>query len=185
MSDKEFPTPGWGHLSGHLDMRPPAPSPERTEAVDRWLIAERISRYGWAFDERRADLIRDNFTEDATWEGTIRGEDPLGPIVGREAVVAWLTEHWSTQHDQRRHAIVNTVIEELAETEALAQAYQLLTAARLGQVAVETTGFYRFKLRQEGGIWRIAHLFSGYDAPFVPGKLDHLDEDEDEDGGQA
>jgi hypothetical protein len=174
MSEQEHPTPGWGHLGGHLAMRPPAPHPQRDEAVDRFLIGERISRYGWAFDERRADLIADNFTADAVWEGTIRGEDPLGPIEGREAVVGWLSEYWPRQHDQRRHAIVNTVIERLDADEAVAQAYQLLTAARLGQVAVETTGFYRFELRREGDAWRIARLFSGYDAPFVPGKLDHL-----------
>jgi hypothetical protein len=41
-------------------------------------------------------------------------------------------------------------------------------------VAVETTGFYRFELRRDEGAWRIRRLFSGYDAPFVPGKLDHL-----------
>jgi hypothetical protein len=174
MSDEEFPVPGWGHRSGHLAMRPPAPHPERGEAIDRFLIAERISRYGWAFDERRADLIADNFTADAVWEGTIRDTEPLGPVEGRDAVVAWLTEFWPRQHDQRRHVIVNTVIEELTETDATAQAYQLLMAARLGEVAVETTGFYRFRLRQEEGAWRIAHLFSGYDAPFVPGKLDGL-----------
>jgi hypothetical protein len=155
-------------------MNAPAPPAERSEPVDRWLIGERISRYGWAFDERRADLIADNFTADAVWEGTIRDEEQLGPIEGREAVVAWLTEFWPRQHDQRRHAIVNTVIEELSETEALAHAYQLLFAARLGEVALETTGFYRFHLRFEDGGWRIAHLFSGYDASFVPGKLDHL-----------
>lgn len=174
MGETENPTPGWGHLGGHLEMGALPAAAERSAILDRWSIGERISRYGWAFDERRADLLSDCFTADAVWEGTIRGEQPLGPIEGRDAVVAWLAEYWPRQHDQRRHLIVNTVIEALTETTARAQAYQALTAARLGEVALETTGFYRFDLRLEDGSWRISRLFSGYDAPFTPGKLDHL-----------
>jgi SnoaL-like domain len=171
----ELPVPGWGHSCGHLRMRVPGRPDYQATGVERALIAERISRYGWSFDERRRDLLSDCFTDDAVWQGSICGGEPLGPFVGREAIVQWMSEFWLTQRDQRRHMIVNTVIEDQTETEALAQAYQLLTAARSGQVALETTGFYRFNLRRADGIWRIAHLFSGYDAPFVPGKLDYLD----------
>jgi hypothetical protein len=174
MTDGDFPVPGWGHITGHLSMRAPAPPQERSVAIERSLIAERISRYGWSFDERRADLLADCFTAEAIWEGSIAGEDPLGPFVGRDAIVAWMSGFWESQHDQRRHMIVNTVIEDHTESAALAQAYQVLTAARGGEVALETTGFYRFNLTREPDSWRIAHLFSGYDAPFEPGKLDHL-----------
>ena len=177
----EHPVPGWGHLRGLLTMRPSRARRVSEEAIDRFLIGERISRYGWGFDERRPDLLADCFTADAVWEGTVRGEEALGPIAGREAIVAWLGEFWPRQHDQRRHVIVDTVIEELGDGAAVAHAYQLLMAARLGEVAVETTGFYRFDLRLEGDAWRIARLFSGYDAPFVPGKLDRP-EDEDAPG---
>lgn len=176
MGAREHPIPGWAHRRGLLTMRPSRARRVRDEAIDRFLIAERISRYGWAFDERWPELLADCFTADAVWEGTVRGEEPLGPIRGREEIVAWLAEYWPRQHDQRRHVIVNTVIEELEGDTAVAQAYQLLMAARLGEVAAETTGFYRFELRVEDGSWRIARLFSGYDAPFVPGKLDHLGE---------
>lgn len=175
MGEREHPVPGWAHREGILAMLPLRRRRIRDEAIDRLLITERISRYGWAFDERRPELIADCFATDAVWEGTVRGEERLGPIRGREEIVTWLSEYWPRQHDQRRHAIVNTVIEDLGDDSAVAQAYQLLMAARLGEVAAETTGFYRFELRVEDGSWRIAHLFSGYDAPFVPGKLDHLD----------
>jgi hypothetical protein len=173
-AESEFPVPGWGHKGGYLKMRVQVRPDERSVAIERSLIAERISRYGWSFDERRADLLSDCFTEDAIWEGSIAGGEALGPFEGREAIVAWMSGFWETQHDQRRHMIVNTVIEEQSEGAALAQAYQVLTAARGGEVALETTGFYRFNLRLADGEWRIAHLFSGYDAPFVPGKLDQL-----------
>ncbi|MCW3068553.1 MAG: hypothetical protein JWL67_1178 [Solirubrobacterales bacterium] len=172
--ETDVPVPGWGHSTGHLDMRLPTRPAEESIAIERSLITERVSRYGWSFDERRADLLSDCFTEDGVWEGSIMGGEALGPFVGREAIVEWMSEFWTTQRDQRRHMIVNTVIEDQTDTTALAQAYQVLTAARRGQVALETTGFYRFNLERSGGIWRIAHLFSGYDAPFVPGKLDHL-----------
>ena len=173
-NEDAVPIPGWGHASGHLAMRLPSHPQERSQAIERSIIAERISRYGWSFDERRGDLLADCFTEDGVWEGTIYGGGPLGPFVGRGAIVEFMTGFWETQRDQRRHMIVNTIIERQDEDEALALAYQVLTAARAGQVALETTGFYRFELRREGDMWRIAHLFSGYDAPFEPGKLDQL-----------
>jgi len=172
--ETDFPVPGWGHSTGHLQMRIPRRPSEQSIAIERALIAERVSRYGWSFDERRADLLSDCFTEDAVWEGSIAGEEALGPFVGREVIMSFMTDFWVTQRDQRRHMIVNTIIEEQDETAALAQAYQVLTAARSGKVALETTGFYRFNLRRIEGDWKIAHLFSGYDAPFLPGKLDHL-----------
>lgn len=176
MSGREHPVPGWGHLRGLLTMRPARERRIGADAIDRFLIAERISRYAWGFDERRPDLLADCFTEGGVWEGSVRGEEALGPIRGRAEIVDWLGEYWPRQHDQRRHAIVDTVIEQLDGEGAVAHAYQLLLAARLGEVAVETTGFYRFELRFEGGAWRISRLFSGYDAPFVPGKLDRLGE---------
>lgn len=173
---REFPIPGWGHGSGYLAMRVPSHPEERSIAIERSLIVERVSRYGWSFDERQEELLSDCFTEDGVWEGTIAGGDDLGPFVGRDAIVEFMTDFWRTQRDQRRHMIVNTIIEEQSETTAVAQAYQILFAARGGQVALETTGFYRFDLRRSEEGWKISHLFSGYDAPFVPGKLDYLDE---------
>jgi hypothetical protein len=168
MSQVEFPVPGWGHDAGFLAIGTPEAPAERSEAQDRSLVAERIVRYGWALDERRSDLVEDCFTEDAVWEGAVAGSEALGPIVGRDAVVGWLTVSWARQLGQRRHLIANLLVEELSATAAHVSAYQLLTIARSEEVAVDTTGFLRVDLRQQDGGWRIGHLFCGYDAPLSP-----------------
>jgi len=176
VSGEEAPIPAWGHLTGALAMRRAIPPAERSPALERSLIAERPSRYCWAYDERRADLLTDCFTEDAVWEGTVAGVQRVGPLSGREKILAWLTEFWPHQHHQPRHVLLNTVIEERSETHARTLSYLLLTTARRGQVKISTTGFYRLSLARVGEDWRIAQMFAGFDAPFWPGKLERLDE---------
>jgi hypothetical protein len=83
--------PGWGHLTGALDIAAESPAPEAAAAVgDRTLMTDRVHRYGWASDERRADLLLDCFTEDATWEARIRTGSAIGPFAGRDAIVAFV-----------------------------------------------------------------------------------------------
>jgi hypothetical protein len=168
------PSPAWAHACGALEMRPPVRPEERSVAVERSLIVERMHRYCWGYDERRVDLLGDCFTDDAVWEGNVAGRTPVGPISGREGILDWLTGFWPHQHDQRRHMLVNSLIEEQSETDAVVLCYLLLTSAREEQVKLETIGFYRVRLSREGDAWRIAHLFAGFDAPFWPGRLESL-----------
>jgi hypothetical protein len=178
MTDAEDlgPAPAWGHATGALAMRPPATAQERSLAIDRGLIVERPSRYCWAYDERRADLLAECFAEDAVWEGTVAGTQQVGPLKGRERILEWLTEFWPNQRHQPRHVLLNTVIEEQSETEARTLSYLLLSTARRARVTLSTTGFYRLSLARLGGEWQIVHMFAGFDAPFWPGKLEQLGE---------
>jgi ketosteroid isomerase-like protein len=152
-------------------------SPSDPELVPRLgaaALTEAVSRYCWAFDERRRDLLADCFTEDAVWEGTVAASQTVGPLRGRDRILEWLAEFWPHQRDQRRHILTNFLVEALSEEEADVYAYLLLTSARDETVSVETTGFYRTRLALDDGRWRIRHLFAGFDAPFWPGKVENL-----------
>jgi hypothetical protein len=59
-----------------------------------------------------------------------------------------------------------SVITDLDESTAVAHAYLLLTAASEGVMAPITTGPYRLEMRRQEGVWRIARLLAGFDAPF-------------------
>jgi hypothetical protein len=160
------PQPGWAAGAGHAAVQRQQADRDPCRAADRLMIAERISRYGWGYDERDVELLADCFTADAVWEGSMFGTDRVGPHVGREAVVRFLTGFWAVQSDQRRHLFTNIVVDELSETAAVAHAYLLLTASAGGTMTPVTNGPYRLTLRNEAGNWRIEHLLAGFDAPF-------------------
>jgi hypothetical protein len=172
--DDNEPSVAWAHATGALDIHAPIRPQEQSAALERSLIAERISRYCWAYDERRADLLGDCFTDDALWEGSVAGTNQVGPMRGREAIVRWLTGFWPYQHDQRRHMVLNTVIQEQNATDAVLLCYLLLLSAKAERASIESIGFYRLALANESGQWRISHLFGGFDVPFWPGKLEDL-----------
>lgn len=148
----------------------------RKHDLGRALIAERPARYCWGYDERRPELLEDCFTEDAVWEGDVGAAQAVGPIQGRQAIVDWLTSFWPHQSDQRRHILLNTLIERQAAAEATTLSYLLLLSAKGDRVSLETTGFYRLELVGSEGGWRIRHLFAGFDAPFWPGRIEDLSE---------
>jgi hypothetical protein len=132
----------------------------------RQALQEVIHRYCWAFDERRADLLRECFTEDGTWEASVMGETRVGPFVGQDQVQEWLSRFWDHQRDQRRHLILNFIVEDLQEDRATALAYLLLMGSSEATSRMESVGFYRLDLRSDAGTWRIASLVAGFDAPF-------------------
>lgn len=160
------PPPAWARQNGLVDMRPLRSHDESSPAVDRALIAERVYRYGWGYDERHRDLLADCFTSDAVWEGNVMGEQPVGPLEGRDAIVGWLAEFWDQQHDQRRHIFTNVIIDELTASTAVAHAYLLLTASAGAAMTPVTAGPYRLMMRKEPDSWRIERLVAGFDAPF-------------------
>jgi hypothetical protein len=162
----QHPQPGWAAQSGHVRMGPATADDEAARVADRLSIAERVHRYGWGYDERDRALLGDCFTTDGIWEASIMGVDQIGPYEGRDAVVAFLTEFWRVQTDQRRHIFTNIVLTEVTEATAVAHAYLLLTASSAGTMTPVTNGPYRLEMRKENGVWRIARLTAGFDAPF-------------------
>ena len=167
------PLPAWAHRVGLLALREAGTPADSTATAARLLVCERIARYCWAYDERRAELLADCFTEDAIWEGDVLGKVAIGPFEGRDAIVRWLTGFWPHQHDQRRHMILNTIVEAQQADAATTLSYLLLMSSNGQAAKLETTGFYRVSYRLEDQ-WRIARLAAGFDAPFWPGDLGAL-----------
>jgi ketosteroid isomerase-like protein len=130
------------------------------------VVAESVARYAWAYDERDAAALADCFAPDGIWEGNLQGLHPIGPYVGREAVVDFLTGFWAEQEDQRRHVFSNLVVDVEDAGRASVHAYLVLTSAESGDVRAVTTGPYRFEVLALDGIWRISRLSAGFDSPF-------------------
>ncbi len=171
--EPEWRLPGWAHNSGALAMGTGVAQADPDAAR---LVIERVARYCWAYDERRADLLADCFTQDGIWEGNVLGKVPVGPFAGRERTIKWLTEFWPHQHDQRRHMLLNNLVESLSNESAVTLSYLLLMSSDGMAPKVECTGFYRCELRREGQVWRIARMTACFDAPFWPGQLDSMSE---------
>jgi hypothetical protein len=171
--DHEWRLPGWAHHCGALTLGGGVAS---IDAGDARLVIERVARYCWAYDERRADLLADCFTADGIWEGNVLDKVPIGPFTGRERILKWLTEFWPHQHDQRRHMLLNNLVESLDAGNAVTLSYLLLMSSDGLTPKLECTGFYRCELRREAGVWRIGRMTACFDAPFWPGQLETMSE---------
>jgi len=171
-------SPGWGHKSGFLSLGSGAAidNGDNLAVADRFLIMESVARYCWAYDERQAQHLENCFTSDAIWEGSVTADVTIGPFVGRDNIVRWLTEFWPYQHDQRRHMVLNTIVEKQDKNFAETLSYLLLMSADKNKVQLETTGFYHLSLKRMNDLWKISHFRAGFDYPFWPGKLSKLSE---------
>jgi hypothetical protein len=161
------PRPAWGSASGALEFRnAPGGSDPDTE-LQRWLVRERVYRYGWAFDERRPDVLMSCFDQDATWSANLMGESEVPTIRGRDQIVRWLSAFWDRQGDQRRHLMMSMTVDGLTERHATAvTSLLLLSATAMPSLSVALTSFYRFGMVRRDGLWLITSLFEGCDAPF-------------------
>lgn len=160
------PVPGWSRAQG-LSTVGPAPASSGGEAVDRALIADRIYRYAWGFDERNIDGIGECFTEDGIWEGWVMGTQHVGPFNGRAAIQGFMAEFWPNQVDQRRHVFTNIIVDAYTGVTAQAHAYLLLMSSMEAETTPVTVGPYRFDLNKDAtGVWRLTHLRGGWDSPF-------------------
>lgn len=173
---EQFSIPAWAHDAGVLNLASPVSPTNRCEGSDRSAICERIARYCWAYDERRIDRLGDCFTCDAIWEGTVLGQIAIGPFEGRQTITDWLSKFWPHQKDQRRHMILNTIVEQQADDTASTLSYLLLMSSTGEAVSMESMGFYRTSYRREDLTWRISRLTAGFDKPFWPGKLETMSE---------
>jgi len=174
IADDDYTFPAWAHAAGILSLGEAIRPGSDGAAADRALFCERIARYCWAYDERRLDRLGDCFTEDAVWEGNVLGKLPIGPFEGRERIVGWLSEFWPHQKDQRRHMLLNTIVEEQTADTGATLSYLLLMSSTGDTMSMEAMGFYHTTYLRQGDQWRISRLTAGFDKPFWPGKLEKM-----------
>ena len=72
--------PSWGHIDQVINLNDDQSLVSKEMLAERVLIAERMYRYGWAFDERQIDALNECFTESATWQASIMGTSSIGPF---------------------------------------------------------------------------------------------------------
>ncbi len=129
-------------------------------------VQQVVHRYSWGVDERLADVVASIFTPDAVWEGNVMGEVRVGPFVGHEQVMDWLTRFWGVQKDQRRHVFSNLVVEEADDERVVAYAVLQIFGATRARSAYETSAFCRLVLRTHDEGLAIERFTVGFDSPF-------------------
>jgi hypothetical protein len=158
--------PAWAHRSGLIDIKVGQPATSENQNL-RAVLSDRMARYAWSFDERQPELLAECFTADATWVANIRNETIIGPFVGRDAVVEYMSSFWDAQRDQRRHMIMNSLVTEQSEDSATIYTYHLLVSVTTEAIVPVTCGFYEVRMqRGADGVWRISSLLAGYDLAF-------------------
>jgi ketosteroid isomerase-like protein len=165
------PRPAWASTDGHIEIAGPhrclGAEQSTRGALHRVLALETVHRFAFSFGERDRAVLEDCFTEDASFAANIGGTQPVGPYVGRDAIVEWLTSYWPRQTDQRRHLVTDAVVDDLTADSATVTAMLTLAGSADGAMRLITAGFYRCVMRREGdGAWRIARFGAGYDAPY-------------------
>jgi hypothetical protein len=158
--------PSWGHIDELIHLNHDQTLVSKEMLAERVLIAERMHRYGWAFDERQEEALSECFTESATWQASIMGKSNLGPFNGRSEVMNFMKGYWPNQLDQRRHNITNVIVESQSEKTANILASLVLMSASEQSLKPVTTGFYRVEMVKLDGLWKIQKLLVGFDLAY-------------------
>jgi hypothetical protein len=158
--------PSWGHIDEVIHLNHDQTLVSKELLADRILIAERMHRYGWAFDERQEEALSECFTESATWQASIMGTSTIGPFNGKSEIINFMKGFWPNQLDQRRHNITNVIVESQSEKTASVMAYLVLMSASAQGLKPVTTGFYKVEMVKSDGTWKIQTLLVGFDLSY-------------------
>lgn len=104
-------------------------------------------------------------------------EVQVGPFVGRDRVMEWMTRFWRYQRDQRRHVFTNFVVDEFDGEQITAYCYLQLFGSRHSESKFETAGFVRFVLARAGDHWAIRRFAAGFDSPFWGMPVDEMSDE--------
>ena len=126
------------------------------KAKDKLAIHELLNRSAYAFDERKIDMLKACFTENANMLVNIADGPTFGPFEGREAIMALLEGTLDAQTDKRRHVISNFIFEKEGKKEATVLSQIVLFATENGEIKVLTSGIYRDEVEKNDGGWQIS-----------------------------
>jgi ketosteroid isomerase-like protein len=120
-----------------------------------------FARYASAMDDNNYEVLREVFSDDATFTVDITDGPTVGPYESGDAIVEFISSTTEDQQDQRRHVITNVRVE--GET-----AYGILSlfVTADGELTVQTTGVYKVEMIEEGGASRFASMYLTLDRPY-------------------
>jgi hypothetical protein len=131
--------------------------------IEPAALQDLVGRWWWNYDEGNFDVLAQLLTDDAhftcrTDTGTTDYEDFVrADYSGRDAVMAWQTDHWMQSPYPLRHQGVNVHIVEQRGNEATFASYIFVTQI-VGGVAPLSTAIVNGTVRRDGDVLRIAEL---------------------------
>ena len=117
-------------------------------------VCDVFARYASAMDDNNYGMLREVFTDDASFTVDITGGPTVGPFESGDAIVEFISSTTEEQQDQRRHVITNIRID--GET-----AYGILSlfVTAGGELVVQTTGVYKVSLVESGAVLRFGSMY--------------------------
>jgi len=129
--------------------------------ADYSKVCDLFARYASAMDDNNYAMLRDVFTDDATFTVDITGGPTVGPFESGDAIVEFISSTTEEQQDQRRHVITNVRIDG-------DKAYGILSlfVTANAELVVQTTGVYATTLAEQGGGPRFSSMYLTLDRPY-------------------
>lgn len=127
-------------------------------------VHELLGRWWWSYDEGHFDVLATLLADDAhftcrTDTGTTDFEDFVrADVRGRDAVVAWQTEHRGNSPYPLRHHGTNLHLTEQSGDEAAFAAYILVTHIVAGAITPLSSALVSGRVRRVGNAVRLSRL---------------------------
>lgn len=126
-----------------------------------------VLRFAWLYDAGNREILASLFHPDATFQIEIADQDPIDPIVGREAIVEMITGSMADQKDKRRHVMSNLIIEDASEDTVVISSYLTLVSVEDGSASILSSGHYRDTIvMNHGGQWVFSVRHLTLDKPY-------------------
>ena len=129
-------------------------------------IHELYYDYAAGNDDRDLEAIGRCFSAEGSFGLQIAGQEPWGPYLGREAVLAFMGDDLGAQRDQRRHVMTNIRVSRVSDDEARSTCYFTLLVTDGGTTRVATTGVYRDRVVLDEGRWVFAEKWLDLEGTF-------------------
>jgi hypothetical protein len=131
--------------------------------IEAAAVQDLVARWWWNYDEGNFDVLASLLTEDAhfscrTDSGTTDYEEFVRvDVTGRDAVMAWQTDHRLNSPYPLRHNGTNVHIVEQRDDEATFSSY-IFVSQIAGGVSPLSTAIVNGRVRRQGDALRLAKL---------------------------
>ena len=136
------------------------------KSSDKLAIHELLSRAAYSIDQRKLEVFRQCFTDDASMLINISGSGEVGPFEGRESIMQLVSDTWAVHTDVRRHVISNFFFEVEGKKAATVVSSLVVSSVENGEINVIISGIYRDDVVKADCTWQISHRHLGLDIPF-------------------